>query len=138
MGFGLAVGAAIVFTSLAVAGYQVTGTWFAVESSLRAASETATQLDRDTMHAGLAVTNLTWSAGVVTVKALNTGSVTLDASHADFLLDGVLSSPSAVLVDGHAGNVWPPGSTLVATLTGSQPTSAAVAADHGAIAFWRA
>lgn len=91
----------------------------------------------------VAIDNASWdaSAGRVNLTLNNTGSVALNASRVQVLLDGAPAAASAVAsrqVEGVATDVWAPGQRLDLRVTaGSKPVDVAAVSPYGTVAAWR-
>ena len=86
--------------------------------------------------------NASWDniSNQVTLKLTNAGTVTLNATRVDVLLDGALadSAVTSRQVAGVASGVWPQGSELVLVVQAQgKPGDAAVLTQYGLQAVWR-
>jgi archaellum component FlaF (FlaF/FlaG flagellin family) len=76
--------------------------------------------------------------GLTTVKADNSGSVTLDSREVDVLADGALMTLSSVKVEGSTTKyAWAPGLELTVTFTSADPDAVAVVPATGTPGYWR-
>lgn len=90
---------------------------------------------RDVLQTDINITNVSYISGNLTVEIENTGSITLDSSETDLLLNGTVCTENMTL---SLAKAWIPEKTLtlnVKDLTG-KPSRVKVVTENGISDYW--
>ena len=92
---------------------------------------------RDVLQTDINITNVSYGAGTIRVRVENTGSIVLDASKTDLLINGTFQTENISL---SPTKVWIPEKTLNITVTGAlgNPSRVKVISENGISDYWGA